>query len=157
MRRQALLGRLVAAALACASPVAADTLKVRLASGELLAEWPMDEGSEACLTWAHSVTGGRVEDCFVNHDGRLVLMRSYLHDFAAGLGEMPGRGTLVSAREGGYWIEGIAEPLPGNALPLRIGAREVDHRLTLGAHSLALSAVAPGEAARLVLNASRTQ
>lgn len=150
-------GRLCVAALACALPAGADVLKVRLASGEVLAEWPMEEGHEVCLTWFHSVTGGDVADCFVNDAGRLVLMRSYLHDFAAGLGESPGRGTLSPAPGGGYWIEGIGEVMPGNALALRIGGAAVDHRLALDGKSLALSVLAPGQAARLFLNTDRVE
>ncbi|WP_420793546.1 DUF1850 domain-containing protein [Roseinatronobacter alkalisoli] len=58
---------------------------------------PLPKGSETCLHWAHSVTGGLVTDCFENRDAQLVLTRSFLHDFSAGLGMHPQRGTLVAA------------------------------------------------------------
>lgn len=92
---------------------------------------PMPEGQELCLEWAHSVTGGAVADCFENRAGQMVLTRSFLHDFAAGLGMHPERGTLVSAPGGGYWIEGLDTALPGNRLVLRSGGAAVGHRLTL--------------------------
>lgn len=151
-------GRLCWAALFLALPVNAETvLQVRLDTGAVLAEWPMSDGAELCLTWAHSVTGGRVADCFINEAGRLVLNRSYLHDFAAGLGEVTGRGTLTPAEGGGYWINDISEPMPGNVVRLRIGAPGVGHMLTLGAQRLPLSALAPNSRARLFLTTDITQ
>ncbi|MEE4346424.1 MAG: DUF1850 domain-containing protein [Paracoccaceae bacterium] len=138
-----------AALLACAmlsgTPLLADDrLVVETLEGLTLGELAFDPGQEICLTWAHSVTGGRVADCFENRDGTMVLARSFLHDFAAGLGEVAGRGTLRSAAEGGYWIDGIDEAIPDNALRLRIGAPRVGHVLTDGTDRLNLSARAPG-------------
>ena len=74
----------------------------------------------------------------------MVLTRSYLHDFAAGLGDIAGRGRLEPAEGGGYWIEGIDEDIRDNALPLRIGAPRVGHVLGSAGQTLALSAIAPG-------------
>ncbi|ATX67897.1 DUF1850 domain-containing protein [Roseinatronobacter bogoriensis subsp. barguzinensis] len=98
----------------------------------------MAEGQEICLHWAHSVTGGDVADCFENRAGHLTLTRSYLHDFAAGLGEVEGRGTLIPDPQGGYWIIEMNEALPDNRLALRTGAADVGHRLVAGEHSIAL-------------------
>lgn len=81
-----------------------------------------------CLVWNHSVTGGLVADCFDHWQGHLVLRHSYLHDFAAGLGEVLGRGTLRPDPRGGYWIDNIDQPLP-QGLALRLGGRAVAHRL----------------------------
>ncbi|MFN4058147.1 MAG: DUF1850 domain-containing protein [Roseinatronobacter sp.] len=81
-----------------------------------------------CLVWNHSVTGGLVADCFGARDGLLVLTHSYLHDFAAGLGEVAGRGTLRPDQRGGYWIDAINQPLP-HGLTLRLGGPQVAHRL----------------------------
>jgi len=146
-------GRLFGAALFLALPAMADpVLELHLETGEVLARWPMAAQSEACLIWNHSVTGGRVADCFGHAGGSLMLRRSYLHDFAAGLGEVPGRGTLVSAAEGGYWIEGIDEPIADNRLTMRIGASAVDHQLHLDGQVLTLSQIAPGQKALLLLN-----
>ena len=119
---------LFAFALAGAGPVAAGVLTAEGPEGPV-ARLPMPEGEELCLHWAHSVTGGAVADCFRNRGGQLVLTRSFLHDFAAGLGMHPERGTLVSAPDGGYWIEGIDMALPGNRLVLRTGSDAVGHHL----------------------------
>ena len=117
----------------------------------MIAAMEFPAGSEICLHWSHSVTGGPVADCFEHHDGRLVLMRSYLHDFAAGLGEVPGRGRIEAAPEGGYWITDIAEIMPDNALAIRIGPERVGHVLEGQGQTLALSQLAPDQRAHLRL------
>lgn len=138
---QPIWGRPALAALfvVLAAPAQADAiLQVVDRDDRTVAQLPFD-GREICLEWAHSVTGGGVADCFVARDGRLVLMRSYLHDFAAGLGEVLGRGTLTSADGGGYWITGIDEVMPSSGLPLRVGAPRVGHRLRQGGDTINLS------------------
>jgi len=148
-------GRLIGAALSlmltAGAAQAGTVLQVEhRADGRLLAEAPAPPGTGWCLRWRHSVTGGKVADCFRNDDGRMVLERSYLHDFAAGLGTVAGRGgRLVSAPGGGYWIEDISEPIANNALVLRVGARRVDHRIEIGGCEKHLSRIAPG--ARVVI------
>lgn len=146
------LGRLMAALCLGQAAMADPVLQVELRSGEILVALPLPAKAEACLTWAHSVTGGKVADCFTQQDGQLILSRSYLHDFAAGLGEVAGRGRLTPAPDGGYWIVDMAEPIAGNALPVRIGSQSVDHRLTLGDQSFNLSQHASGQAATLRLS-----
>ena len=132
-------GRLIMAALFLAGPAIADPkLQALGENSALLAVMPMQEGREICLTWAHSVTGGKVADCFENQTGQLTLTRSYLHDFAAGLGEVEGRGRLISDPRGGYWIMDMNEALPDNRLVLRTGAAEVGHRLVAGDQIIAL-------------------
>lgn len=123
----------------------ADMLKVEGAEGRVLLAERAPEHAEWCLRWNHSVTGGEVADCFVNDGGQMVLRRSYLHDFAAGLGTVEGRGgRLVSAPRGGYWIEGLSERIPGNALTLRVGSDRVDHRLVTGGATHSLGPLAAG-------------
>lgn len=143
-------GRSLAAALLISTAAAAGTLSVETADRVLLS-LPVAEGGRWCLRWNHSVTGGAVADCFVNAGGRMVLDRSYLHDFAAGLGDVPGRGTIRAAAGGGYWIEGIGERIPGDALRLRVGRASVDHRLELGDAEYDLSELAAGERVTLHL------
>ena len=151
-------GRLLIAALFLSSASQAEpVLTVTLADGRVLGNLALPEGREACLRWAHSVTGGAVADCFENRGGKLMLVRSYLHDFAAGLGEVAGRGHLVPAQGGGYWIEDIDETVPDNALPLRIGAVAVDHRLVAGDETVALSRLAPSQRARIMLKLPHTE
>jgi len=117
---------------------AGDVLQVVTTDGAPVAELPFD-GAEICLSWAHSVTGGAVADCFAARGGRLVLVRSYLHDYAAGLGEVAGRGRVVPADGGGYWIVGIDESMPQGGLPLRVGPARVGHELSGAAGLIDLS------------------
>jgi hypothetical protein len=142
---------LLCAALFAGGPAMAQPVLVVETAGAPLGELPFQPGAEICLRWNHSVTGGAVADCFENVAGQLTLTRSYLHDFAAGLGEVAGRGRIAPAATGGYWITGIAERVPDNSLALRVGPAAVNHRLTSADHSLPLSQIAPDTAARLTL------
>ncbi|WP_163559368.1 DUF1850 domain-containing protein [Halomonas sp. NO4] len=144
----ALLSCLPLVALADAPPA---RLEVVDAVGESLLVVPMPEGQGWCLEWNHSVEGFPVLDCYRHRDGRMVLERSHLPDFAAGLDHIPGRGRQVSDGEGGYWIEAIDEPVPGNAYRLRVGSLRVDHRLVIDDTRISLSALAAGERVTLRL------
>lgn len=150
-----LAGRpMVAALLLCPTLASADPILRVSTSDGAIAAIPLPDGSEICLHWAHSVTGGAVADCFVNRAGCLVLDSAYLHDFAAGLGEIAGRGTITPAPEGGYWISGMNEPMPDNSLTLRIGPPSVGHRLKWWGGHVALSDLAPDSRARIQLTPS---
>ena len=113
--------------------------------GQALVTLPMPEGERWCLEWNHSVTGVRVQDCYRHRHGKMVLERSHQPDFAAGLGHVPGRGRQVSDGQGGYWIEEIDEPVPGNRYRLRVGSEKVDHRLLHEGRRISLSERAAGE------------
>ncbi|KPQ20253.1 MULTISPECIES: DUF1850 domain-containing protein [unclassified Halomonas] len=123
--------------------------------GEPLFQTAMPEGARWCLQWHHSVKKFAVLDCYRNHAGVMELERSHQPDFAAGLGHTQGRGEQLSDGEGGYWIEGIDEPVPGNRYALRVGALAVDHRLVWQrdgeAKSFSLSRRAAGERVTLQL------
>ncbi|QTF92147.1 DUF1850 domain-containing protein [Halomonas sp. BM-2019] len=129
-------------------------LVVTAEDGRLVASLPMPEGEAWCLAWNHSVAGFPVLDCYRHREGRMVLERSHQPDFAAGLGHSPGRGRPVSDGEGGYWIEGIDEPVPGNRYRLRVGSPEVNHRLLHEGRRLSLSDQAAGERVTIHLRTS---
>ncbi|WP_425591940.1 DUF1850 domain-containing protein [Halomonas alimentaria] len=136
---------LLCAGLVLAGPVAGQDearLVVSNEAGEPLVTLPMAEGEGWCLEWNHSVEGFPVLDCYRHRDGRMVLERSHLPDFAAGLDHVPGRGRQVSDGEGGYWIEDLDEPVPGNAYRLRVGGPAVDHRLVVDDTRISLSRLA---------------
>ncbi len=153
-RRAGRLG--LAALLLLGGPALAEpVMQVHDSSGAVLGALPMPAGAEICLNWAHSVTGGAVADCFEQRSLTLVLTRSYLHDFAAGLGDIEGRGRIEPAEGGGYWILDMDEPVADNRLALRVGQAGVDHRLSGPAGHLALSQIAPG--ARVVLSLDTAQ
>jgi hypothetical protein len=152
------------AALLLASPVAADgaardlvassardLIATRLADGAEIARLPVPDGAGWCVLWRHSVQGFEVADCYENRGGRMVLVTSRQPDFAAGLGHIPGRGVQRSDGAGGYVIEGIDEPVPGDAYVLRPGGPEVDHRIALGDVTVSLSARASRQRVRLSL------
>ncbi|MBM9593961.1 DUF1850 domain-containing protein [Roseitranquillus sediminis] len=144
----------IAAALsAFASAATADVLSVET-EGATLVSVEVADGAEWCLKWQHSVTGGDVADCFRNDGGTMILDRSFLHDFAAGLGTIAGRGWMRTAEGGGYWIEDMDEPVAENRLILRVGRGSVDHRLVVAGDVHDLTAMAAGE--RVSLRLDRT-
>lgn len=96
---------------------------------KLLVSVPVPDGAGWCLAWNHSVEGFTVHDCYRNLVGQMLLERSHLPDFAAGLDHIPGRGRQISDGQGGYWIEDINEPVPGSRYRLRVGSDKVNHRL----------------------------
>lgn len=124
--------------------------------GATLLSRPRPEGTTWCLEWNHSVAGFAVLDCYRHRGGRMVLERSHLPDFAAGLDHIPGRGRQVSDGRGGYWIEAIDEPVPGNAYRLRVGAMAVNHRLVVAGRRLSLSERAANQAVTIQLQTCET-
>jgi len=133
------------------APAAAGTLVATLDDGTEIARLSVPEGGGWCVLWHHSVKGFEVADCYENRAGRMVLVRSHLPDFAAGLDHIPGRGRQVSDGQGGYWILDIDEPVPGDAYVLRPGAAAVDHRLRTRDMTVSLSAAAPRERVTVAL------
>ncbi|SFH60255.1 DUF1850 domain-containing protein [Albimonas pacifica] len=144
-------GGLLALLLSVPALAEAGTLLATRESGEPIARFEAPEGAEWCVLWRHSVKGFEVADCYENRGGRMVLVRSHLPDFAAGLDHIPGRGRQVSDGRGGYFILDIDEPVPGDAYVLRPGAGDVDHRLRMGDREVSLSAAAPRERVRIAL------
>ncbi len=120
-------------------------------SGTEIARFNVPDGTGWCVLWRHSVQLFEVSDCYENRDGRMVLVRSHLPDFAAGLDHIPGRGRQVSDGHGGYWIEDLDEPVPGNAYVLRPGLGKVNHRLRVGDREVSLSRAAPHARVRIEL------
>ena len=99
-----------------------------VADGRCLLFLPLAEGEPLDLTWRHSVDGILVRDRFTRDGGLLLLSASYTPFFAAGLGEITGRGRVVGTAGQGLAIVDLNEPLP-DGLPLRVGGPDVAHRL----------------------------
>ncbi|QFT64363.1 DUF1850 domain-containing protein [Roseivivax sp. THAF30] len=137
--------------------VGAEALTATREDGTEIARFDIPEGKGWCVLWNHSVQGFTVSDCYENQAGRMVLVRSHLPDFAAGLDHIPGRGRQVTDGQGGYFILDIDEPVPGNAYILRPGAGPVNHRLQVGDRVVSLSAVAPRERVRIALERTESQ
>jgi hypothetical protein len=145
------LGGGLAALLLSTAAAAAGTLVASVVEGPEIARFDMPEGAGWCVLWSHSVQGFAVRDCYENRGGRMVLVRSHLPDFAAGLGHIPGRGRQVSDGRGGYWILDLDEPVPGDAYILRPGGPAVDHRIAAAGRVVSLSAAAAHERVRIAL------
>ncbi|SDN42466.1 DUF1850 domain-containing protein [Vreelandella arcis] len=155
----ALVSSPLAGAEASSAPAnASEFLVVTNEQGEQLFQTAMPEGARWCMQWHHSVEKFAVLDCYRNHAGDMLLERSHQPDFAAGLGHIYGRGEQVSDGQGGYWIEHIDEPVPGNQYVLRVGSPAVDHRLVWQrdgeTQSFSLSRRAAGE--RVTLHLTNT-
>ena len=141
----------LAAVLSGTGSTEAEVLVAAREDGAEILRIAAPEGAEWCVLWRHSVRGFDVSDCYQNRGGRMVLVRSHLPDFAAGLDHIPGRGQQVSDGNGGYWILDIDEPVPGDAYVLRPGVGMVDHRIQVGDTVVSLSAIAPRERRRIML------
>ena len=139
------------AVISSAESVKADLLTARLQDGTEIARLQVPEGSGWCVVWRHSVEGFEVQDCYENRGGRMVLVKSLQPDFAAGLGHIPGRGVQRSDGQGGYLIERLDEPVPGNAYILRPGGPAVNHRLRTATAEVSLSRAAPHARVTLAL------
>lgn len=134
------------------SPVNAADLTITLAdTGVTIAQVALPDPPRWCVLWRHSVQGFEVSDCYEARDGEMVLVRSHLPDFAAGLGHIPDRGRQISDGEGGYFIEDIDEPVPGNSYVLRPGTMSVDHRIRAGDTEISLSRLAEHQRVRIAL------
>lgn len=127
------------AAVAGAAAPAGPRLEV-VAGGATAMAADLGPDGRWCLAWNHSVAGFEVRDCFRADGATLVLERSHQPDFAAGLGDIPGRGRVVSDGSGGYWIEDIDAAMPQGGLPLRVGSGRVNHRLLIGDDEIPLPA-----------------
>ncbi|WP_417524870.1 DUF1850 domain-containing protein [Marinovum sp.] len=145
------LGRGLLALFLTASTLPAATLTATLPDGTEIGRIALADGAEWCVLWNHSVQGFPVQDCYQNRAGRMVLVRSHQPDFAAGLGHLPGRGRQTSDGQGGYWIEDIDEPVPGDAYVLRPGRAAVNHRIVAGDAVIPLSVRAARQRVRIAL------
>lgn len=105
----------------------------------------LQAGGRWCLIWNHSVQGFAVIDCFRVEGDQLTLDSSQTPDFAAGLGHIPGRGTLTSDDRHGYRIVDMNVPISQNTLRLRVGSESVNHRIRVDSHTVSLSRLAANE------------
>jgi len=136
---------LAAAAIALLRPMAGVEVD---AGGRCLLFLPLADGEPLDLTWRHSVDGILVRDRFTRHAGTLYLTASYMPWFAAGLGDIAGRGQVVGTTHHGLAIVNLDEPLAGG-LPLRVGSPDVAHTLHHRGRRYDLSARVPHRSVRL--------
>ena len=108
--------------------------------------FPVRDGQKIELTWIHSVSAIPVREVFVVRGDELILMETHNQWFAAGLGEIAGRGRTVSEDGHAVAIVDINEPADG--MILRIGSPEIHHTLIVAGKKCDLSALAPHKRAR---------
>ncbi len=95
--------------------------------GRPVAWLALADGERLEITWVHSVSGIPVREVFVYRRGDLLFMETHNPWFAAGLGEVPGRGRVVAEPGHAVAIVDIGEPAWN--LTLRLGTPRVDHTL----------------------------
>lgn len=137
--------------LVAGSAAHAQRLVVTDDAGRVLLELPLNAAPTWEVRWQHSVAGFLVRDRYRLEGGRMLLQDTHAPDFAAGLGQIPGRGRLESDGQGGYWIKGIDEPVADNRYHLRVGSKRVDHRVVHAGTSYSLSARAAGQRVTLAV------
>ncbi|GAA2098541.1 hypothetical protein GCM10009823_19860 [Brevibacterium salitolerans] len=103
------------------------------------------------ISYVHSIDGLPIEEDLQVDEGRLVVERTRLRQFGAGMGQIEGHGH--GRQEGRWWVIDDMGRDIGAEMHLRAGAPEVDHRLRIDTTELALSACMPGE--RITITAQR--
>lgn len=111
----------------------------------------MPENTEICLEWRHSVSGGKILDCFENINSELILTKTFFEDFAAGIDYIDGRGVLGFIQNEGYWIHDIDEIISENSFTLQVGGKKIGHRLLHGNSYIDLSAKYSNQTITVVL------
>lgn len=119
-------------------------LRVATEDGEILLDISLADGAEWIVRWNHSVTGIVVSDYYRLEGEQMLLSASHTPAFDAGLGHIPGRGTVESDGSHGYWIRDIDEPVVGNSYTLRVGSPRVNHRIVHAGASYSLTELAAG-------------
>lgn len=105
------------------------------AGGELLAVWPAEA---VTITYVHSIDHLPIEEDLRVRDGELIVERTRLKEFGAGMGQIEGEGT--GRAEGEWWVIDDLDRVIGSELHIRAGAIGVDHRITNGDQEIPLSA-----------------
>lgn len=103
------------------------------------------------ISYVHSIDGLPIEEDLRASDEELIVERTRLRQFGAGMGHIEGEGKGHS--QGKWWVVDDMERRIGPDLHLRVGAPTVDHRLRSGDVELALSQCLAGE--RVTLTAER--
>lgn len=103
------------------------------------------------LSYIHSIDGLPIEEDLRVTEGELVVERTRLKQFGAGMGHIDGEGQ--GRADGDWWVVDDLERDIGSQMHLRAGATRIDHRITSAEHELRLSVCLPGE--RITISAAR--
>jgi hypothetical protein len=145
----ALAGLVCFSAALAAGLIAGGGLELRVApvaGGPPLLVLPLEAGERFTLHYVHSVENAPIwEEHSLDEAGRIYIEEERYLKFGAGMGKMPGVGTLV--KKGPY--EAIVNMhMPTGDFVLRVGSPGVDHTVIWRDTRTNLSAVAPHEAVR---------
>ncbi len=111
--------------------------------------FPVREGSVVELEWIHSVSAIPVREVFEVAGGELWLEETHNPWFAAGLGEISGRGRTVAEGDHAVAIVDIHER--AEEMVLRIGNPEIHHTIRVAGRQCDLSRLAPHRRAVLAV------
>lgn len=103
------------------------------------------------ISYIHSIDGLPIEEDLRRSEGELVVERTRLRQFGAGMGHIEGQGQGRS--EGEWWVLDDLQRQIGPQMHLRAGAPAIDHRLRAGETELRLSRCLSGE--RITISAER--
>lgn len=103
------------------------------------------------ISYVHSIDGLPIEEDLRPTDEGLVVERTRLRQFGAGMGHIDGEGRGYS--DGAWWVLDDMERRIGPQMHLRAGAPAIDHQLHSTDTSLLLSQCLSGE--RITITAER--
>lgn len=99
------------------------------------------------VSYVHSIDQLPIEEDLRVHDGHLVVERTRLRQFGAGMGQIDDEGRGYA--DGSWWVVDDLHRDIGPQMLLRVGAPRVDHRLRADGTEVALSSCLAGERVRV--------
>jgi len=128
----------------CRQPGGLELVISPFGGGEPIVVVPLEPGERFTLHYTHSVDRAPIwEDHSVDSEGNIYIEEERFVMFGAGMGHVPGRGTLTS-RGPLQVIENIHQPI--GDFVLRVGGEDVNHTLIWRGTSVCLSRLTPGRA-----------
>src|SRR5690554_1214787 len=105
-------------------------------TGEMIAAFPVDDGTEFSVTFIHSVNQTPVTDVYQIKNGRIYVIRTVYYSFGAGVQSEIGEGqSLAYGRDGAMIVSVFNRPM--NYLSYIVGTVS-DHTLQIGGEVVSL-------------------
>lgn len=139
--------------------VVGSSVLAALVAGLLLPVWPALHvthgeqvvatftGDDVTISYVHSIDGLPIEEDLRVRDGELIVERTRLRQFGAGMGQIEGEGRGYA--DGSWWVVDDLDRPIGPDLLLRVGSPRVDHRVRAGGAEVELSPCLAGERVRI--------
>lgn len=138
--RRLVVGGAVAASLAAAAALPVWPALRVTHDEQVLLTLPDDQ---LTISYVHSIDRLPIEEDLSVREGELVVERTRLRQFGAGMGQIEGEGRGYA--DGPWWVVDDLDRGIGPELLLRVGALRVDHRLHGAGTEVPLSHCLPGE------------